>query len=970
MIPEFAEGVTRLINHAMTLDDFLNSRLIRCPCVNCENVRYHTTETVAMHLMMNGFKPGYTVWTSHGEVESDTMFNNFVIGESSRSTEHNYFQGSRMSDIINDAFGMHSDFEQGENVEEAPNEEANIFYEQLRDCSSHLFNGSQHSKLSVAVRLLSIKSNNNISQGAMDSMIELMKELVDPNVEIPDSYYKANALVSKLGLSSIRIDCCEKGCMLYYKEDVNLESCKFCSHPRYKIGSTGKKLAIKAMHYLPLIPRLKRLYASNSSAPHMRWHRENRRPPGVMCHPSDGEAWKHFDRTYPDFAAEPRNVRLGLCANGFTPFSVGATPYSCWPVFITPYNLPPENSWFDCHRRFLPPDHEFRRKKYAFKKNKTEGDGPPPILTGDDIWERVQNFPKVTEEPPYKFDGYGVAHNWTKQSILWELPYWKDNLLRLNLDVMHIEKNYFDNLFNTVMDVIGKTKDNVKARLDLPEHCRRPELRLQESANNKLLKPKASYSFTMEQKRKICEWVESLKMPDGHASNLGKRVDIERGILHGMKSHDCHVFMEQLLPIAFCGLPENIWKPMAEISLFFKDLCSSTLRVENLVRMAKSIVVISNKLEKILPPGFFDVMEHLPIHLVHEALLGGPVQYRWMYPFERSIDKSKRGIKNKHRVEGCMTQVYLAKERSHFCSYHLDDYVSCLRNRPNRHDVTGNDPAVQSLSIFNQPGKGSKKRTLHKLTEKEKKFAELHVLLNCPEVQPFLDYFVSQYGHDQVLSSFITWYTNWKYSKNKKTNNSGVWVKGDNGNQNENVDYFGVLQEIVELEYSGWPIKRIVLFQCKWFDPTSRGTRELKQHNIIEVKHTRKYEAYDPFIIAQNAKQVYYAPYPLCRDKSDWWVVIKTKPMGRVEVENELDVVYQNEISSVHQVVDAELEMNLEHPDHILEEVNREELDMPTNMEEDEEKTFEENEWIDEEETSEDDACEWIDDEETSEEDE
>ena len=98
--------------------------------------------------------------------------------------------------------------------------------------------------------------------------------------------------------------------MLYYKEDVDLESCKFCSHPCYKTGSTGKKLAIKAMHYLPLIPRLKRLYASNSFVPHMRWHHENRRPPSVMCHPSDGEAWKHFDRTYPDLSAEPRNVRL------------------------------------------------------------------------------------------------------------------------------------------------------------------------------------------------------------------------------------------------------------------------------------------------------------------------------------------------------------------------------------------------------------------------------------------------------------------------------------------------------------------------------------------------------------------------------------------------------------------------------------------------------------------------------------
>ncbi|XP_070049733.1 uncharacterized protein [Nicotiana tomentosiformis] len=37
------------------------------------------------------------------------------------------------------------------------------------------------------------------------------------------------------------------------------------------------------------------------------------RPPGGMCHPSDGEAWKHFYSTYPDYASEPRNIQLGLC---------------------------------------------------------------------------------------------------------------------------------------------------------------------------------------------------------------------------------------------------------------------------------------------------------------------------------------------------------------------------------------------------------------------------------------------------------------------------------------------------------------------------------------------------------------------------------------------------------------------------------------------------------------------------------
>ncbi|KAL0373088.1 UNVERIFIED_CONTAM: hypothetical protein Scaly_0990400 [Sesamum calycinum] len=32
-----------------------------------------------------------------------------------------------------------------------------------------------------------------------------------------------------------------------------------------------------------------------------------------MCHPSDVEAWRHFDLTYPNFAPEPHNVIMG-CA--------------------------------------------------------------------------------------------------------------------------------------------------------------------------------------------------------------------------------------------------------------------------------------------------------------------------------------------------------------------------------------------------------------------------------------------------------------------------------------------------------------------------------------------------------------------------------------------------------------------------------------------------------------------------------
>ena len=87
-------------------------------------------------------------------------------------------------------------------------------------------------------------------------------------------------------------------------------------------------------------------------------------------------------------------------------------------------------------------DHEFRKMKNTFRKNKIKSAPPfppPLLLTGHQIWERVSQLPKVTKSSPSRIPGYGVEHNWTTQSIFWGLPYWKDNLLWYNLDVMHIE---------------------------------------------------------------------------------------------------------------------------------------------------------------------------------------------------------------------------------------------------------------------------------------------------------------------------------------------------------------------------------------------------------------------------------------------------------------------------------------------------------------------------------------------------
>jgi hypothetical protein len=74
---------------------------------------------------------------------------------------------------------------------------------------------------------------------------------------------------------------------------------------------------------------------------HMWWHKDGEREnKEVMVHPSDSDTWKALDNFDLEFAQDVRNVHIGLATNGFTPFGENATSYSCWPVFVVPYNLP------------------------------------------------------------------------------------------------------------------------------------------------------------------------------------------------------------------------------------------------------------------------------------------------------------------------------------------------------------------------------------------------------------------------------------------------------------------------------------------------------------------------------------------------------------------------------------------------------------------------------------------------------
>jgi hypothetical protein len=72
------------------------------------------------------------------------------------------------------------------------------------------------------------------------------------------------------------------------------------------------------------------------------------------------------------------------------------------------------------------------------------------------------------------------------------------------------------------------------------------------------------------------------------------------------------------------------------------------------------------------------------------------------------------------------------------------------------------------------------------------------------------------------------------------------------------------------------------------------------------------YQKYDLFIIATNAMQVYYVPYPeKIKEKADWWVVIKTKPRGTVDDRYALEVAYQDSTTNVDSVANGEVLGNL-----------------------------------------------------------
>ncbi|KAH0698842.1 hypothetical protein KY284_013057 [Solanum tuberosum] len=315
-------------------------------------------------------------------------------------------------------------------------------------------------------------------------------------------------------------------------------------------------------------------------------------------------------------------------------------------------------------------------------------------------------------------------------------------------------------------------------------------------------------------------------------------------------------------------------------------------------------------------------MEHLPIHLANEAMIGGPVQYQSMYPVERWLYFLKLFIRNRSCVEGSIAEGYIANEFTTLCSR----YLHTMETKFNLLERNYDGGAIESdggLMIFCQLGKALKGGKTQLLNLKELEQAHIYILKNCDEVQPFLEEFSQIPGDSSQKNSdrqFISWFkekieglckhdeskkmadlltllrgpmkyvTRFKgyiingyrfhvqdYDNGLRTQNCGIVVAGETDEEGKIIDYYGDLTDILELQFIGG--RRLVLFRCMWFDvyDNERGVK-MDEYDFDDMNPS-KFKKSEMGSSSKNFKQSFLPPGALARGRGQ-----SLKSMGSVRV--------------------------------------------------------------------------------------
>jgi len=239
-------------------------------------------------------------------------------------------------DMLDDFHG--AQFPEG-SIEEAPEETAKAFYDMFSSAQKPLHCKTTVSQLDAIRRIMALKSQFSLSRDAYDGVLTVIGSLLPEGHILPKSMYESQKLLRALKMSYEQIHACLKGCVLFRKEHAEAKYCPKCKSSRFMEVDSGD--GQKRQLDIP-VTILRQLYMTEESSKQMTWHKNGKRyNPNKMVHASDGEAWTHFDDIHHEKAKEACNVRVTLATDGFNPYGMMAAPYTCWPVFVIPLNLPP-----------------------------------------------------------------------------------------------------------------------------------------------------------------------------------------------------------------------------------------------------------------------------------------------------------------------------------------------------------------------------------------------------------------------------------------------------------------------------------------------------------------------------------------------------------------------------------------------------------------------------------------------------
>ncbi|XP_021814669.1 uncharacterized protein LOC110757382 [Prunus avium] len=508
------------------------------------------------------------------------------------------------------------------------------------------------------------------------------------------------------------------------------------------------------------------------------------------------------------------------------------------------------------HRRWLSWNHEWREKDKEFDGN-IEHRLRPREWSGDEILEQLNHLDFAPFGKAVSRTRPSTHMNWTDKPMFFELPYWSKLKLRHNLDVMHVEKNVFDTLMGTILDIEGKTKDTIKARLDLER---------------------------MGIRRGLWMNRDNDKFPDGYASNITRCVNVDGGKFAGLKSDDCHVFMQHLLLVCIRHLlPEDVVKLIMLLSRFFSQLTAKTLRKTEINQLRHDIVQVLCKFEMIFPPAFFTSMIHVMVHLLEEALLSGPVNYRWMYPIERLLGELKKSVRNRAKPEGSIIEAWVHYESLTFCGMYLKD-VEMAFNRPQRN----ND--------------GDEHEEMMKREHPSQLYAKKHRELF---LQWFLEYV------NKLKSSNSPTYSEELYNLAFGPIRAELF---SGGGESTDIDFYGKLTTVVQLLYKDR--YQVIMFKCRWFDtnPNRQGSVKI-DHGLLSVNINITWYDDDPYILANMATQIVYLNDPKA---GSGWKVVQKMDQRNVYAIPELDPT-DNDVDNV---IDQRLESSMENDTEILRDTN------------------------------------------------